>query len=423
MTTEQPKYTLTDEHRAQLKPWADKWIANSLNCATTSEDDLRVAREAIRGLYVANDLPPPLDERVLLVRSPLTGAIACTISSGVWWLRDNPERQVELFTAKLNDADLLRAAKEAACTAALSALTGGAQAREGAAATAKLPSVEGKVAAQHAAVSAEAWAAIEQATRDPADANGNAASVEAVAAATRFLVLCVQYWGSFYNGGNQWSGWPAFLSFFRHIAKLPIDYSKWQHYETAATFGPRFMHQRFCLLSDRPEYIHRDDQSRPHSDRGPFCKWRDGWELYYLHGVRVNERIVTAPESYTAEEIKAEKNSEIVRALAERLGWTRFIEKLGGTTIDKWTDPKTGLDYELIECAAKWGDLQPRFLKMRSPELHDGTTPYYLEPIDPGVNTAQAARKWQLADWDKDDPQGLVKHANEHPELEFTAEA
>ena len=28
------------------------------------------------------------------------------------------------------------------------------------------------------------------------------------------------------DGGHEWSGWVSYLSFFRHVAKLGIDYSK-----------------------------------------------------------------------------------------------------------------------------------------------------------------------------------------------------
>ena len=77
------------------------------------------------------------------------------------------------------------------------------------------------------------------------------------------------------DGGNFWSGWSAYLSFFRHVSQLPIDYSKWQHYEAAAIHaGPRFMHKRFCVVSDRPEFIHRDAQARPHRIDGPYIRWQ-----------------------------------------------------------------------------------------------------------------------------------------------------
>jgi hypothetical protein len=94
------------------------------------------------------------------------------------------------------------------------------------------------------------------------------------------------------NGGNHWSGWVAFLSFFRHVAKLDLPvYEKWKHYENAAIHGSwRYMHPKFCIVSDRPEFIKIDENRRPHCESGPSHQWRDGWKLYHWHGVAVPAR-------------------------------------------------------------------------------------------------------------------------------------
>ncbi len=44
------KYSLTDEHRAQLGPTAEKWIANALNTAPMTDKDRRIATDAIHRL-------------------------------------------------------------------------------------------------------------------------------------------------------------------------------------------------------------------------------------------------------------------------------------------------------------------------------------------------------------------------------------
>src|SRR5206468_2872627 len=103
----------------------------------------------------------------------------------------------------------------------------------------------------------------------------------------RFALQCTMSLSNLWNGGNQWSSWPAFLSFFRHVAGLPLDYSHWTHYERLATYGPRVMHADFCLVCERPVLLTVDTENRPHNDQGPFCRWRDGTALYAVHGVRV----------------------------------------------------------------------------------------------------------------------------------------
>jgi hypothetical protein len=206
------------------------------------------------------------------------------------------------------------------------------------------------------------------------------------------------YWGDGVNGGNMWSGWSAYLSFFRHVAKLDLpEYERWQHYESAAIHGgPRFIHKHFWIVSDFPTTIGRDEQNRAHSATGPQIAWRDGWAAWFWHGTQIPGRVIEDPESYTAAELRSESNSEVLRAIGEKLGWARALEKMGCVTIDKWIDPITGLDYELLDLEERKGDRQPRWLRMRSPMVLDGTQPLYVEKVHPELRSAQAARKWQF---------------------------
>ena len=137
-----------------------------------------------------------------------------------------------------------------------------------------------------------------------------------------------------WNGGNQWSDYPAFLSFFRHIAEIALDYSKWEHYETLALVsGPRILHAKFAMVSDRPEVLTVDAQNRPHCDDGPFCRWRDGTALYAVHGVRVPRSVVERPETITVARIDAEQNAEVRRIMIERFGTARFMRESGAQAL------------------------------------------------------------------------------------------
>jgi hypothetical protein len=136
---------------------------------------------------------------------------------------------------------------------------------------------------------------------------------------------------SFWDGGNQWAGYHAWLTFFRDVVHLPIDWSAYAPYEALGHVGPRLMHAEFCLVSDRPVRLLVDAQSRPHSDDGPFCAWRDGTALWAWHGVRVPPQVILAPQTLTAEQIAAEPNQEVRRVMIERVGWPRYLEMSGAT--------------------------------------------------------------------------------------------
>jgi hypothetical protein len=226
------------------------------------------------------------------------------------------------------------------------------------------------------------------------------------------------------NGGNQWSAWVSYVSFFRHVAKLDIDYSKWRHYELCAErSGPRLMHAKFCLVSDRPAVLKVDERNRPHCADGPSHLWRDGWALHHWHGVRVPKRLIEAPESYTKDDILAFSNTEQRRALAERLGWDRYLAKIGGSTVDSWTDPELKLNYELIE-VTQTGE---RMIRKQSPSLKDESQPWYAEPVHRDLTTAQAARKWQaIVPFNPEyqrDPAAAARACNKNPKLSYQVEA
>ena len=143
----------------------------------------------------------------------------------------------------------------------------------------------------------------------------------------RPLLACALNAYQMWDGGNQWSGWPAYLSFFRHVAKLALDYSTWRHYEALAVLaGPRIMHAEFCMISERPEVLTVDEQHRPHSLTGPFCRWRDGSALYSVHGVRVPAYVIERPHSITIADIEAERNAEVRRAMVDRYGLARYVK-------------------------------------------------------------------------------------------------
>ena len=151
----------------------------------------------------------------------------------------------------------------------------------------------------------------------------------------QFLLSCAASSWRMRSGGNQWSGWAAFVSFFRHIVKLPIDYSKWDAWEKLAIHsGPRYVHEKFCIISDRPEVLLVDDFNRPHCEDGPFCRWRDGFSLFSIHGVRVPAWVVLHPERITPTLIFEEENAEVRRIMMERYGVERLLDRASQIDFD-----------------------------------------------------------------------------------------
>ena len=260
---ESTKYKLTEAHRELLKPWADKWIANAMSCKPMDDADRDATRVALEGLYRAANLP--WHGRVVFTKSPLVMAIAGSIGAGVYWLqRNQPKSQQELENAILSSI--------------------------------------GEIARKTtigASVTNDSW--LVQETVDAVNRVIRDITIGPVIAGlenetSKWLASLCKYWYRMANGGNHWSGWVSYISFFRHIVQLPIDFSAWAHYETAAIHSSwRVMTPDFCIVSDRPEWIRVNAANQPHCDGGPSHRWRDGWELFYMNGVRVSRELALTP--------------------------------------------------------------------------------------------------------------------------------
>jgi hypothetical protein len=161
-----------------------------------------------------------------------------------------------------------------------------------------------------------------------------------------------------------------------------------------------------------------DERERLHSVNAPAIEWPDE-KYFFWHGVRVPEKIIMTPNTITKEDITNEKNSEVSRAIAERLGWPEYMRRAETVLIDKWFDSENVLHYELWDFKKRF-ERTPRLLKMESPELKDGTKPLYIEPVDPHLNTCQGARRWQFKKTDGKWP--TIEECNKNPELSFEVE-
>src|SRR3954470_13823353 len=82
-------YELTPEHREQLTPWANRWIANAMSTKPMDDTERAATRAAIRGLYLAANLTPPPDERIVFVPSPFVARFAGGFAAAIWYLRKN----------------------------------------------------------------------------------------------------------------------------------------------------------------------------------------------------------------------------------------------------------------------------------------------------------------------------------------------
>ncbi len=89
----------------------------------------------------------------------------------------------------------------------------------------------------------------------------------------------------------------------------------------------------FPIVSRNPVEVNWHDNTL-HNSTGPSVKFRDGWCLWTLNGLPVDEQIVMKPETQSIEQINKEKNQDIKSIRIERFGWTRYLKESKATCRD-----------------------------------------------------------------------------------------
>ncbi|MFI6277744.1 DUF6745 domain-containing protein [Streptomyces sp. NPDC050988] len=104
---------------------------------------------------------------------------------------------------------------------------------------------------------------------------------------------------------------------------------------TARSCGSWWPSERLCVAVERPARLKvdlpRPRTARPHCADGPAVAWRDGSELYAWRGIPVSERLIKG--NLSAADWLAESNSEVRRAMAERMGYEWLLDSANAKKI------------------------------------------------------------------------------------------
>ena len=194
-------------------------------------------------------------------------------------------------------------------------------------------------------------------------------------------------WASVY--GQHEAGWLSFYDYFRNAAGLTTQTDRLQGLSALAqSAGWAIPHQQVCWVSERHNILARDERGRLHSIAGPAVAYPDGWAIYAVHGVRVPEQVITAPQTLTIKQIEYETNAEVRRVMVERFGMERFILESGAQLVH--TD----------ECGALYRKelsqdepLVAVHVVNSTPEP-DGSVKKYILRVPPTIQTAREAVAW-----------------------------
>jgi hypothetical protein len=157
-------------------------------------------------------------------------------------------------------------------------------------------------------------------------------------------------------------------------------------------------------ISDRPEFIKRDELGRLHAIDSPAIKYRDGWSIYCVHGVSVPDWIIEKRSDITSKKIDDEQNAEVRRIMIDFYGTSRYLQDSGAMQIHK---DKYGILYR----KKMEGDEDILMVRVfnSTPEPDSSFKEYWLR-VPPNTKTA-----WQAVAWTF----GITENPKEYkPEIE-----
>lgn len=202
--------------------------------------------------------------------------------------------------------------------------------------------------------------------------------------------------------GQHDAHWLMFYMFFRIECGLVAETEKIVHLaELSKHIGWWWADEDHTIVSRRPDELHTttkkgNSEFLPeiqvlHNEKGPAVKYRDGFEIYAVHGTRLPveyEWLVkdNIAGTLTIEKVLQAKNAEMVTLGQRILGPTALIKS--GKAIDKWKSKKGG-SYVLYQ--VNIGEQKRLYLSGSCPSKGSP----FCEPVPPSVGSCKEALHWR----------------------------
>jgi hypothetical protein len=189
--------------------------------------------------------------------------------------------------------------------------------------------------------------------------------------------------------GQTEADWIERLLFFRDVVGIPCARPLSDHLDRWADLARSCLwwwpYREVCVVCERPAEIHSPDGRRLHHDTGPAVRFRDGWSIWAIDGVLVDEQIFLRPETQSLRQIRRERNVEVRRIRIERYGWDRYLARVGAVVVDRRRNDVEATQETLLR--APDGET---VLVCACPS----TARVYVLAVPPDIPTCERAQEW-----------------------------
>jgi hypothetical protein len=134
--------------------------------------------------------------------------------------------------------------------------------------------------------------------------------------------------------GNHDASWLSYYDYFINETSVTLDKKIVNLIEIAKVCGWWYPYENTVVIQQRPSLINFED-GIVQSTTGPAIQFSDGYSVYIIDGIRLDEQIVMRPETLTIRQIKSEQDQDKRSIMIDRFGWPRFLEESNAKCIDK----------------------------------------------------------------------------------------
>lgn len=186
--------------------------------------------------------------------------------------------------------------------------------------------------------------------------------------------------------GQHEAGILGFMDYFADVCGMAEQTKRlvgiWEVAKSAGWWAP---YEKICWVSERHNILNRNGRGQLHCENGPALAYPDGWSIWAVDGVRVDEQIITSPETQTVKQIKTESNEEVRRIRIERFGWERYLKESGAKRLERRRNDRDAQIEELF----RLDDGTQRFVC-----VDPSTGRRYALGVPSNVKTCQEAQNW-----------------------------
>lgn len=133
--------------------------------------------------------------------------------------------------------------------------------------------------------------------------------------------------------GNHDASWLAYYDYFVNETSAVLDERVNNLIEIAKVCGWWYPYESAVVIQQRPSLISRED-GQVQSTVGPAIEFPDGYSVYIIDGIRLDEQIVMRPETLTIQQMDSEQDLDKRAIMIDRFGWPRYLQESGAKCID-----------------------------------------------------------------------------------------